>query len=118
VGETIQRAPEENGLEILDGRSNASQWQRTTVHSLRRQVVLLAMKHGRAPLSVSSALWKSLRRLGAPNNLYELGGIARRLSFLGDSRILLAELRHRIATSASAEEPVSEENQIGVERRP
>jgi len=62
-------------------------------------VVLLAMKHQRAPLPVSSALWKGLLRKGFPNDLDELAILARRYLFLGDARLLLAELRIRTATA-------------------
>ena len=63
-------------------------------------VVLLAMKHRRAPLPVSSALWKGLLRKGFPNDLDELGVFARRYLFLGDARMLLAELKDRGTVSA------------------
>jgi len=76
------------------------------------------MKHGRAPLSVSPTLWKGLLRLGALNDLYELGSIARRLSFLGDGRILLAELKNRTTTRAPVEGPVSRKIEIEAEDRP
>jgi hypothetical protein len=51
------------------------------------------MKHRRAPLPVSSALWKGLLRKGFPNGVDELAIIGRRYLFLGDARLLLAELR-------------------------
>ena len=62
-------------------------------------VALLAMKHGRAPLPVSPALWKGLLRQGFPNDVNELGNFARRYLFLGDGRMLLAELRKRSEAS-------------------
>lgn len=87
------------------------------VHLFRHQVVLLAMKHGRAPLSVSPALWKGLLKLGVLNDFYDLGSIARRLSFLGDGRILLVELKTRTATRPPLEGPASKESEIAAERR-
>jgi hypothetical protein len=62
------------------------------------------MKAGRAPLPVSSALWKGLQRQGFLNDIYDLGSIARRLLFVGDGRILLAELRKQGAVKPPAEE--------------
>ena len=56
-------------------------------------VVLLAMKHRCAPLPVSRNLRRQLLHLGAANNLDELSTLARRYLFLGDARMLLAELR-------------------------
>jgi hypothetical protein len=81
-------------------------------------VVLLAMKHQRAPLPVSSALWKGLLRQGVLSDLYELGNIARRFSFLGDERLLLAELRIRTATTAPVRETLSKEEKVAAEERP
>lgn len=60
---------------------------------LGHAVVLLAMKSRRAPLPVSSALWKGLLRRGLPNDLEELERVAQRYMFLGDERMLLAELK-------------------------
>jgi hypothetical protein len=71
---------------------------------LRHQVLLLAMKNGRAPLPVSPSVWKGLQRQGVLNDLYELGSIGRRLLFLGDGRMLLAELKVRGARRAPEEE--------------
>jgi hypothetical protein len=56
-------------------------------------IAFLAMKHRRAPLPVSSALLKTLWIRGFPENLAELESLARRLLFLGDERMLLAEFR-------------------------
>jgi hypothetical protein len=99
VGKGIQRTRQANGDAVLDAQPNRSEWQKTVFHLLWHQVVLLAMKHGRAPLPVSPAVWKGLQKSGALNDLYDLGSIARRLSFLGDERLLLAELRTRTATT-------------------
>jgi len=56
-------------------------------------IALLAMKQRRAPLPVSPALLKSLWLRGFPENWGELESFARRFLFLGDERMLLAELR-------------------------
>ena len=84
---------------------------------LRHLVALLAMKHGRAPLPVSSTLWKTLLRQGFINDLEELGNIARRFSFLGDERMLLAELRIRAGTPP-ARETLANESEVAVADRP
>jgi hypothetical protein len=65
------------------------------------------MKHGRAPLPVSPAVWKGLQRSGVLNDIYDLGSIARRLSFLGDGRLLLAELKHGTAPIIPTEQGVA-----------
>jgi hypothetical protein len=88
---------------ILDGQTGP-ELQKTMVLLLRHQIVLLAMKDGRAPLPVSPALWRGLLRRGVLNDLYELGNIARRLSFLGDERMLLTELKFRTATKSPVRE--------------
>jgi hypothetical protein len=85
---------------------------------LRDLVALLAMKRGRAPLPVSSSLWKGLLRKGLLNDAGEVGKIARRISFLGDERLLLAELRVRGVTASSPGEITSKETEIAVEDRP
>src|SRR5260370_7439370 len=87
-------------MEIQDRRSGLDEWPRTMVVLLRHQVALLAMKHGRAPLPISPALLKGLMRRGVGNDLYELGEIARRFSFLGDGRMLLAELKTPVSTTS------------------
>jgi len=103
---------------ILDGQTGPSESQKTMRVLLRHQVVLLAMKHGRAPLAVSPALWKGLLRRGVLNDLYELGNIARRLSFLGDGRMLLAELKIRSATTPPVRVTLSKDSEIAAEDRP
>jgi hypothetical protein len=82
-----------------DARKGQFEWRNTIAPLLGDWVVLLAMKQGRAPLAVSSTLWKVLLGQGFLNDLDELGNIARRFSFLGDERLLLAELRIRTATT-------------------
>jgi hypothetical protein len=118
VTEALRRASQEKRNGILDGLTDPSALQKTMVLLLRQQVVLLAMKHGRAPLPVSPALWKGLLRQGALDDLYELGNIARRFSFLGDERMLLAELRTRTSTSQCAQSTLSNESKIAAEDRP
>ena len=76
------------------------------------------MKHGRAPLPVSSSLWRVLLRQGFLNDLDELGNIARRFSFLGDERMLLAELRMRAGTTTPAAERLRSETEIAAEDGP
>lgn len=67
--------------------------RKTMAQMLGDVIALLAMKHRRAPLPVSSALLRTLGMRGFPENLAELESFARRLLFLGDERMLLAELR-------------------------
>lgn len=66
-------------------------------------VALLAMRSGRAPLPVSPALWKGLLRRGHVNSLEDLGYFARRYLFLGDERMLLAELGRHVARTPRKE---------------
>jgi hypothetical protein len=101
-----------------DGRMSAPEWQKTTIDLLRRQVLLLAMKSGQAPLPVSNALWRGLLRQGLLNDLYDLGSIARRLLFLGDGRTLLAELTMGRPRSAAKAEKSSNEIEAAKEDRP
>jgi hypothetical protein len=114
----MQRARQENEHSMLDVHANPSAWRRTLVDLLRHQVLLLAMKHGRAPLPVSRAVLKNLLRRGILNDLHDLGSVARRLSFLEDGRILLAELNVRTAKRGPAEETVAREAEIAAEVRP
>ena len=67
--------------------------RKSMAHMLGDIIALLAMKQRRAPLPVSSAVLKSLWLRGFPGNLGELESFARRFLFLGDERMLLAELR-------------------------
>jgi hypothetical protein len=79
---------------------------------LRHQIVLLAMKHGRAPLP-------GLLRRGVLNDVYELGNIARRLSLLGDDRMFLAQLKVRTPSTRPMRETIlSRDSEIAVEVRP
>jgi hypothetical protein len=94
------------------------EWRTTIAPLLGDWVVLLAMRHQRAPLPVSSALWKDLLRKGFLNDLDELALFARRYLFLGDARLLLAELRIRTATTPPVRETSSIVSKIAVEDRP
>ena len=85
---------------------------------LRQQVVLLAMKDRRAPMPVSATLWKGLLRRGILNDLDDLGSVARRLSFLGDERMLLAELRIRTSTNPPVQGTLSKDGETVAEDRP
>jgi hypothetical protein len=67
--------------------------RKTMAQMLGDAIAPLAMKHRRAPVPVSSALLRTLWMRGFPGNLAELESFARRLLFLGDERMLLAELR-------------------------
>jgi len=118
VTEGLWQTRQEQGMGILDGQTGPSELRKTMRVLLRHQVVLLAMKHGRAPLPVSPALWRGLLRRGVLNDLYELGNIARRLSFLGDGRMLLAELKIRSATTPPVRVTLSKESEIAAEKRP
>ena len=118
VTEALWRTRQEKRTGIRDGQSSPSEWQKSMVLLLRQQVVLLAMKDGRAPLPVSAALWKGLLRRGVLNDPDNLGSIARRLSFLRDERMLLAELRIRTSTTPPVRETLSKEGEIAAEERP
>lgn len=105
----IQRTKPASGNVVLDTQTVRAGWQSMEFHLLWHQVVLLAMKHGRAPLHVTPSVWKGLQRCGVLNDLYDLGSIARRLSFLGDGRLLLDELKLRNAMRSPGEQTVSEQ---------
>jgi hypothetical protein len=64
-----------------DARKSQFEWRNTIAPLLGDWVVLLAMKHRRAPLPVSSALRKGLLRKGFLNDLDELALFARRYLF-------------------------------------
>jgi len=100
VTEALWRASQEERIRIFDGRAGSFEWRHTIAPLFRRCVVLLAMKHGSAPLPVSPAL-KGLLRKGFPNDADELGNFAPRYLFLGEARMLLGELRDRPAAAPS-----------------
>jgi len=112
------QASEEKRHMVPNGQTSSTEQHRTMVGLLRHQVLLLAMKNGRAPLPVSPALLRGLQRQGFLNDLYDLGSLARRLLFLGDGRILLAELRVQVAARPTAEEKTSKEMENLKEGRP
>jgi hypothetical protein len=118
VTEALWRTRQEKRTGIRDEQSSPPEWQKSLVLLLRQQVVLLAMKDKRAPLPVSATLWKGLLRRGVLNDLEDLGSIARRLSFLGDERMLLAELRIRTSTNPPVRETLSKEGETAAEDRP
>jgi len=118
VEKGLQRTGQANGKAVLDAHPSPSEWQPAEFHLLWEQVVLLAMKHGRAPVPVSPAVWKGLQRRGVLNDIYDLGSIARRLSFLGDGRLLLDELKHRNAPKLRREQSVAKQIEITEEGRP
>jgi hypothetical protein len=113
VGNGNQRKWQENGFDSFRISPDSSESQKTMVNLLRHQTLLLAMKHGRAPRPVSPALWNGLVRPGAVNDLYDLGSIARRLSFLGDGRVFLAELKVRTAVGPSVKVPKAKHVELG-----
>jgi hypothetical protein len=118
VEREIQRTKPANGNVALDAQTARADWQSMEFHLLWHQVVLLAMKHGRAPLPVSAVVWKGLQRHGVVNDLSDLGSIARRLSFLGDGRLLLDELKPRTAPRSPMEQSVAKEIEIATEGHP
>jgi hypothetical protein len=69
-------------------------------------------------MPVSATLWKGLLRRGVLNDLDDLGSVARRLSFLGDERILLAELSIRTSTNPPVRETLSKEAETAAQDRP
>lgn len=103
------------GKMFCDARKGRLEWRDAIAPLLGEWVVLLAMKGRGARLPVSSTLWKGLLREGLPN---DLGELARRYLFLGDARVLLAELRMRSITTAPARERLSKEGRIAAEDRP
>jgi hypothetical protein len=113
MGNGNQRKWQENGFDSFRISPDSSESQKTMVHLLRHQTPLLAMKHRRAPLYVSPALCNGLVRLGAANDLYDLGSIARRLSFLGDGRVFLAELKVRTPVRPSVKVPEAKHVELG-----
>lgn len=81
---------------------------------LSEWVALLAMKYGRAPLSVSRCVEKALMRHGLSDYPMELSDLARRYLFLGDAGILLAESRKRPIPISDSLELVK---QLGTEKQ-
>jgi hypothetical protein len=101
-----------------DARKRQFELRNTIAPLLDDWVVLPAMKYWRAPLPVSSAFWKGLLRKGFPNGLDELAIFARRYLFLGDARLLLAELRIRTTATTPVRETLSRVEKVAAEDRP
>ncbi|HYL84197.1 MAG TPA: hypothetical protein VE263_08190 [Candidatus Angelobacter sp.] len=116
--EGIQGTKQSNEHASLDAQPGRSVGQIEEFQLLWHQVVLLAMKHGRVPLPVSAVVWKGLQRHGVVNDLYDLGSIARRLSFLGDGRLLLDELKLRTAPQSPMDQSVAKEVEFTTEGHP
>jgi len=85
---------------------------------LRQHILLLAMKHGRAPMPLSPAVCKGLLRRGVLNDLQTLGNISRRFLFLGDGRMLLAEIKYGPTTVPPAQETLSSESHVAAKGLP
>ena len=94
-----------------------SELRRSMAQTLGDVIALLAMKQRCAPLPVSPALLRSLWLRGMPENLAELEGFARRFLFLGDERMLLAELRRGPGSIASRQENSPGHSGIAVAQR-
>lgn len=91
-----------------------SELRKRLAQMLGDAIALVAMKQRRAPLPVSPAVLRSLRLRGFPESLAELESFARRFLFLGDERMLLAELRRGPAPSAFRPENSLEHSGIRV----
>jgi hypothetical protein len=116
--ETFRQTTQVKRIGIREGQIGESEWQSLTLHLLRQYILLHAMEHGRAPLPLSPAVSRGLLRRGLLNDPEALGSIARRFSFLGDERMLLAEMEYGWATVPSAQETLSTESQIAATERP
>jgi len=103
---------------IREGQIGESEWRRLTLSLLRQHILLLAMKHGRAPLPLSPAVCRGLLRRGVLNDVDALGSVARRFCFLGDERMLLAEIERGWAIVPSAQETLPRESQIAASELP
>jgi hypothetical protein len=118
VTETFRQTTQLKRIGIREGQIGESEWRRSTMGLLRQHILLLAMKHGRAPLRLSPAVCKGLLRRGVLNDLDALGNTARRFSFLGDERILLAEIEYGSATVPSGPGTLPGESQIAEKELP
>src|SRR5712692_142641 len=103
----LWRARQGKRMMFRDARKGQFEWRNTIAPLLGDWVVLLAMKRRRA-----------LLRKGFPNSLDELAIFARRYLFLGDARLLLAELRIRTTTTPPVRETLSKEEKVAAEDRP
>jgi hypothetical protein len=121
MGTVVAKAPGQSRPErsaAVNVTAGASECRKMMAELFGPCIVLLAMKHGRAPLPVSPGLWKRLSRLGLLNDPQELESLARRLLFLGDERMLLAELRRRPTTIPPSAEKSTKQPEIETEDRP
>jgi hypothetical protein len=118
VTETFRQATQMKRIGIREGQIGESEWRRTTMGLLRQHILLLAMKHGRAPMPLSPAVCRGLLRRGVLNDLHALGKIAQRFLFLGDGRMLLAEIEYGPTRVQSAQEKLSTESQIAAKELP
>jgi hypothetical protein len=118
VAETFRQATQVKRIGIREGQIGESEWRRLTLSLLRQHILLLAMKHGRAPLPLSPVVCRGSLRRGVLNDVDALGSIARRFSFLGDGRMLLAEIEYGRATLPSAQETWSSESQNAARELP
>jgi hypothetical protein len=116
--ETFRQTAQVKRIGIREGQIGESEWQSLTLDLLRQHVLLLAMKHGRAPLPLSRAVCTGLLRRGVLNDPEALGSIARRFSFLGDEQMLLAEIEYGWAIVPSAQATLSSESQIAAREPP
>jgi hypothetical protein len=118
VSETFRQATQVKRIGIRKGQIGESEWRRLTTGLLRQHILLLAMKHGRAPLPLSPVVSRGLLRRGVLNDVDALGSNAPRFSFLGDGRMLLAEIEYGRATRPSAQETLSSGSQIAARELP
>jgi len=99
VTETFRQTAQVKRIGIRESQIGESEWRKTTMGLLRQHILLLAMKHGQAPIPLSRAVCRGLLRRGVLSDLQALGNIARRFLFLGDERMLLAEIKYGPANS-------------------
>ena len=86
---------------IRESQIGESEWRGSTTGLLRQDTLLLAMKHGRAPLLFSPAVCKGLLLRAVLNDLDALPNMARRFSFSGYEQMLLAEIEYKPGISAA-----------------
>lgn len=89
-----------NGQQGLNAQPAVSHGDmaRTMAPLFGQVVALLAMKYGRAPLPVSPSLVRWMARNSFSPDVDEMTNFARRYLFLGDERMLLAELKRHSAS--------------------
>ena len=99
VTKAFRQATQVKRIGIREGQIGESEWRKTTMGLLRQHVLLLSMTHGRAPIPLSPAVCRGLLRRRVLNDFQALGNFARRFLFLGDGRMLLAEIKYGPANS-------------------